>query len=316
MILVLSTQALGMLISGMKEGLGMTELSDHNYALVHHKRPTWQAKLADSKSFVGWVVLFVLLGAVGGAVGGFLGPVIGYNIGWAFVFPFCFLTGLAIGLSVLFTVRFVDRRFFGAVKAGITALEDRLIEGSSQSPREDLEKLVAGSLKLKRLAAADVYSRQLLAISISGSDVATKNLDWVVASEAWASTEKYHRGWKYKLVWLYQTRGVLTLSPEGLDFQSKEFTFQCHPSMITKIEVKRHPPWMKPIPLRFISMTIQEFGYEHTFNITPSFGQTDTVWDCNRMVATWVQRLEKARSSVQIQLKSNSFPIEHSSETS
>jgi len=276
----------------------MPELTDDNYPLIHHKNPSWLTKVTESKTMLVWLILCFVLGGLGGVVGGFVGPLVGGSMGLGFIFPVCFLVGALIGLSVVFSARFVDRSFFGALKAGVTALENRLIEGTSENPREDLEKLVTGSLKLKRIAAADAYSKRLLAISMLPADEKMTVADWVVATDCWASTEKYHQGWNYKLVWLYQTRGVLTVGPEGLDFQSKAFTIQCHPSMITSVEVKRHPLWMKPLPLRFISVTIKEFDCQHTFNFTPSYGQTDTVWDCNRMVATWAKRLDKVRSSV------------------
>jgi hypothetical protein len=273
----------------------MSDLTTQSDALIHYKKTSLLTRLGESKALVFWTILIGVLAFLGGLCGGLVGPVIFHGIGMGLVFPICCVVGLGVGLSVVFAVRFADRRFFGAVKAGVAALEDRVIEGSQMS-REDLEKLVAGSLKLKRLAAADVYSKRLLAISMLHPDEAAKTADWLVTTECWASTEKYHKGWNYKLVWLFETRGILTLSPDSLDFQSKKFVFSCHPSQITSIKVGRHPLWMKPIPFRFICLTIEECGGLHTFNITPSFGQTDTVWDCNRMVARWVKRLEKARA--------------------
>jgi hypothetical protein len=125
-----------------------------------------------------------------------------------------------------------------------------------------------------------------------------KLADWVVTTECWASTDKYQKGWNYKLVWLFETRGVLTLSPNLLHFQSKKFSFSCVPSSLLSIEIKRHPLWLKPIPFRYISLTINESGVRHVFNLTPSFGQTDTVFDCNRLVDVWYNRLQKLRSGL------------------
>lgn len=278
----------------------MNELTSQGDALVHYKKVPLLARLTEGKTVIMWMFFVVAIMLLGSVFGAFAGPFIFHTIGMGFVFPVCYLGGIGVGIGAVFLVRSADRKLFGAMKAGISAMEDRFIEGSPMT-REDLEKLVAGSLKLKRMSAADIYSKRLLALSMLPPDAdgtiptVPKKADWIVTTECWAATEKYHKGLNYKLVWLYETRGVLTLSPDSLGFESKKFSFQCHPSQIKSIKVNRHPLWMKPIPFKFISVTIDELGAEHTFNITPSFGQTDTVWDCNRMTETWVKRLEKAR---------------------
>lgn len=294
-----SANTLGSVICNKGGDLIMSELTDTS-TLVHHRHRSWVTKFGENRAAFVWLFICFVMGALCSLLGGILGPIIDLTIGGPFAFPICFVAGLLFALSVLFGARFFDRCLFGSVKASVLALEDRLIEGVSHTPREDIEKLITGLLKLKRLAAADLYSQRLLAITMSCPDGLMKRSDWVVTTECWASTDKYHKGWKYKLVWLYETRGVLTLSPDSLDFQSKKFTLRFHPSMITKIEVKRHPLWLKPIPLKFISITIQEHDFQHVVNITPSFGQTDTVWDCNCYVDIWMKRLNKARRGIQL----------------
>lgn len=177
-------------------------------------------------------------------------------------------------------------------------IHKRALQDMPDSQMADLEKLTAGYLKLKRYEAADYYSKKLLELSKTGGTGVMKLSDWVVTTECWVSTKEYHQGWHYKLVWLFETRGVLTLGPSKLDFQSKKVNFTCAPADIVSIEIKRHPLWMKPVPMRYISLTIDEHGVRHTFYLTPSFGQTDTVFDCNRMVDAWYQRLQRIKDAM------------------
>lgn len=276
----------------------MTENSVSIGAVTHYKRLSWQHRLAENKP----LFIFFLICFMAGMLGGFLAPLIGsvalHHFSLGAYIPMCFIGGLVIGLGLVFCARTVDRKLFGAVKAGIVAIEDRVIAGDSSSQMADLEKLTAGYLKLKRYEAADYYSKKLLELSKTGGTGVMKLSDWVVTTECWVSTKEYHQGWHYKLVWLFETRGVLTLGPSKLDFQSKKVNFTCAPADIVSIEIKRHPLWMKPVPMRYISLTIDEHGVRHTFYLTPSFGQTDTVFDCNRMVDAWYQRLQRIKDAM------------------
>lgn len=271
----------------------MTEKSGATGAITHFRRLSWQSRLTEAKP----IIVFFLMAFMVGIVAGMLGPLL-YHMSLSVYVPVCFVGGLLFGMALVFSARLVDRKLFGAVKHGILAVEDRIMSGNTRTQMEDLEKLVAGYLKLKRMEAADYYSRQLLALSNTGGTSLAKLSDWMVTTECWVSTDQYQRGWNYKLIWLFETRGVLTLSPNRLDFQSRKINFSCNPSNIVSLEIKTHPFWMKPIPMRYISMTIDEMGQRHTFHLTPSFGQTDTVWDCNKMVDVWFARLQKVKNSM------------------
>ena len=274
----------------------MTDRSASAGTMTHFRRLSWKSRLAESRAII---VFFFAAFFMGIAAGAFIPLLCHLSLGGGTnYFPLFFFGGMAGSLGVVFAVRFVDRKLFGAMKAGILAVEDRVIAGNSKTQMEDLEKLVSGYLKLKRMEAADYYSKQLLELSKSGGTEVMKLSDWMVTSECWVSSDEYQRGWNYKLVWLFETRGVLTLSPHKLDFQSKKFHFTCDPTTdIVSIEIKRHPLWLKPIPFRYISVTISENGVKHTFNLTPSFGQTDTVFDCNKLVDKWYERLQNAAAS-------------------
>lgn len=271
-------------------------MTEKSAAVTHFKRLSWKTWISENKAIFIFFSVAFFIGLICGAVAPLIAFFSSANIG--LYIPICFAGGLALGIAMIYAVRFVDRKLFGALKAGITAVEDRIISGNSKTHMEDLEKLVAGYLKLKRIEAADYYSRKLLELSKSGSTEIMRLADWMVTTECWVSTEQYNRGWKYSLIWLFETRGILTLSPTKLDFQSRKISFTCTPSNILSIEVKRHPIWLKPIPLRYIVITIDECGMRHTFCLTPSYGQTDTVWDCNRMVDVWYQRLQRFRQTM------------------
>lgn len=262
-------------------------MTEHTGALTHVKRLSWQSKLNEAKP----IIIFLLASFITGMLLGALLTPFSLNPNSSFLL-ICFLGGFALTASVIFSARFIDRKFFGAVKSGILAVENRIIAGDARTQMEDLEKLVAGYLKLKRLEAADFYSRKLLELSKTGGTGIMKLSDWVVTSECWVSREDYHKSWNYKLVWLFETRGILSLSPDRIDFQSRKMNFSCSPANVVSLEIQRHPLWLKPVPFRYIKIVIDEMGQRHTFYLTPSFAQTDTVFDCNKLVDVWYERLK------------------------
>lgn len=263
-------------------------------SITHYKRLNWKTKLSEARP----VIVFFLAAFFIGLLFGTLAPFLQHTGNLQSLGLICFLAGFGITASIIYTTRFCDRKFFGALKSGIIQVEDRIIAGESRTQMEDLEKLVSGYLKLKRIEAADYYSKKLLELSKTGGTGIMRLSDWLVTTECWVSSADYHKGWNYKLVWLFETRGVLTLSPDKLDFQSKKIHFSCSPASIVSVELKRHPLWLKPIPFRYISIVIDEMGVRHRFNLTPSFAQTDTVFDCNSMVDIWYKRIEKVRQSM------------------
>jgi hypothetical protein len=269
----------------------MNELTNHTNAFVHFKRSSWLSRLSDIKMIIG------LFAAFSAYVGSWVLLITAAQGALPQVFvPVCFFTWFAMGMLSMSLMQFADRRLLCPTKRRLTALEDRLIACKSQCLPEDLDQLVTGSLKLKRITAADIYSKRLLAISMTDDRQKTsKASEWIATTECWASTDNYHKTFQYMLIWR-ETRGVLTLTPDSLDFESNLFTFHCHPTQIVSLEIKRHPLWVKPIPLKFISITIDDSGIKHTFYITPSFGHTDSVSDCNRLVDTWMGRLRKVQS--------------------
>jgi len=272
----------------------MNELTNHTDAFVHFKRSSLLSKLSDTKMIIGLLALMLIYTVAWGVFWTTIFGVFGQ-----FNFAACFFTAILLGASCSSLIRFADRRWFGSTKLKLMAIEDRLIGCNTQCPREELEQLLTESLKLKRIAAADIYSKRLLEITLANADATPKTSDWLATVECWASTDQYHKTFKYLMIWR-ETRGVLTLTPDYLDFESKTFAFHCHPSQISSIEVKRHPLWVKPIPLKFISVTIDDLGCKHTFCLTPSFGHTDSVADCNRLVDTWSVRLQNARAAHRI----------------
>ncbi len=272
----------------------MSDKSASATAITQYRKLSFRTKLQEYRPVIVLFLMSVLLGFLAAS----LVPLFFSFVGHSILLPVCFVAGLFLAVGMVFAARFIDRKLLGAVKSGIINVEDRIIAGDTSSQMEDFGKLVAGYLKLKRMDAADYYSKKLLELSKSGGNSVMKLNDWLVTTECWVSSQAYHEGWHYKLVWLFETRGILTLGPNRLDFESKKIRFSCNPSNIVSIELKRHPIWLKPIPFRYISLTIDEMGQRHTFFLTPSFAQTDTVWDCNSMVDIWFQRLQKIKNSL------------------
>lgn len=261
-------------------------------ALTRYKKLSVKAWMQENKAAFFFFTSLLILGMLAGASVPLIALCISRSFAVHLLFnpAFAFAGGFILSFGLLYAARALDRKVFGVVKSGILSVEDRIVSGNSPAQMDDLQKLVDGYLKLKRFEAADFYSKKLLELSKSGGTAVLNLSDWVVTSDCWVSTEKYNKSLKY-MVWLFETRGVITLSADRLDFQSKKFHFSCNPSHVISVEKKRHPLWMKPFPLHYIKIVIDECGEKHTFNITPSFGHTDTVFDANRMVDVWFKRL-------------------------
>ncbi|MBX9719914.1 MAG: hypothetical protein K2X81_00840, partial [Candidatus Obscuribacterales bacterium] len=191
----------------------MTDSTGNAGALTHYRRLSWRNKLLEHKA----IFVFFISAMLVGFLGGLFSPFIYKSVSFAMFLPASLLFGFALGAAGVFGARLVDRKVFGAMKAGIVAVEDRIISGDTKTQMEDLEKLVAGYLKLKRMEAADYYSKKLLDLSKSGGQQVMKLSDWLVTTECWVSSDAYQKGWNYKMVWLFETRGVLTLTPTKLD---------------------------------------------------------------------------------------------------
>ena len=268
-------------------------------AITHYRKISGKTWIEENKAAVCTLTALFFLGVTAGAIAMTLSLVAAGLHGYLLFNPiFAFGLGMVLSVGMLYTARAVDRKLFGALKSGIIAIEDRIIAGTSPAQMDDLQKLVDGYLKLKRIEAADYYSKKLLELSKSGGTAVLNLSDWVVTSEFWVSSRAYHKSWQYNLVWLFESRGVLTMSASKLDFQSKKFHFTCNPSHLVSVQRKRHPLWMKPIPCYYIELVIDECGEKHTFCITPSFSHTDTVFDVNNMIDTWYTRLTNFKNSM------------------
>lgn len=278
--------------------LKMSSSSENRKAVTHYKKSSWQSKLSESR---GVLVLLSCMFAIAAIIIAFAGiyfaPMLyGHNWLAALFFIACF--GSAIGSLLVFAARFIDRKFFASEKESIKAIEDRLIAGDNKLEAADLEKLVSGYLKLNRLEAADYYSKKLLELSKSGTANSAKLSDWLVTTECWIFTESYRKTRSYNFFWLFESRGVLSLSPDRVDFQSRQIQFSCSPSNIVSVELKNHPRWQKPRLMKYINLVIDENGEKHSFNLNPSFSQTDTIFDCNALADLWYHRLEQLRRRI------------------
>ena len=279
----------------------MTGKSTPQGVVIKFRRLSWLSRLWQSRAFVVFFWLSLLCAALSAAImlvgKHSLGAVSSY-----LSLPLFLLLAVAVGLviacAVLAAARLIDRRLFGAIKTDLISAENRIIAGDCRTQMQDLEKLVMGYLKLKRLEAADYYSKRLLELSKAGPGESMHLTDWLITTECWGSSEKYHHSWSYRLFWLFETRGVLTLSPSGLDFQSKMLNFNCPVASIVSLERKRHPLWLKPVPFYYMSLTVNESGVRHVFNLTPSFGQADNLLDSNRLVDVWFKRLQTLKQKM------------------
>lgn len=258
-------------------------------AITHFKKGSWRDRLSDKSVYV-FFGLMVLCG--------FLGPIVGKVAGLFLGLPGSLIAGFILGIGIVLSANLLDKKCFGAIRTGVRNLEEKIFLGDNKASMEDIEKLVAGYLKLKRLDAADFYSRRLLDYSKAGTTGLVRLNEWVMTTDCYVSRESYLKTMSYNLVWLYESPGVLTLSSGRLSFKGKKITFSCSPENIVSVELGKHPFWQKPIPYHYIKITIDEMGERHVFILNPQFGPVDTVWEGNKQVGVWYDRLLKVKQSM------------------
>jgi hypothetical protein len=209
-----------------------------------------------------------------------------------------FFIGFAAALAGVVTIRLVSRHVLNGHCKKIEILEKRLSTGSPDV-LGDLDALITANMKAGRAPVAEFYSKQLLALcERDPNEELTAEI--MLSSPCWVSTPDYHKSVSYWLIWLYESRGLLCLTSEHLEYESTRLAFRVSLKDIVDISVERHPLWMKPYPLRYIKLSFREpdFGSIVTMYLSPYTMQTDTVFDINKTVQEWYTNLTKTLGKV------------------
>jgi hypothetical protein len=226
-----------------------------------------------------------------GFFAGILSPVIFGTLGFGLLaFLFFVFGGVVVGIGTVGAMTLIGRiKNRGSMK--LSAIEERLRDGTSTDVWEDLQTLVDGNLKLKRLQVADFYSHRLFELSHG----ATKLSDVMLSTECWANTKAYQKSLKYWVFWIFQSRGTLCLSSKTLQYTSKKISFEIPLDDIIKISLASHPRWLKPIPLNYIVVDCFLDGQPSEVYLTPSKSQADNIWQVNSTIKTWFAHISKAK---------------------
>lgn len=264
------------------------------------KKPTTQQRWKDARPILLFFAGCFLLGFLLPPLSVFFGMPLWFATGSNYLLFLLgmVLVGAAAGFLIVYTVRSVSRGILGGDRKRVAALENRLRAGSNDVI-SDLDSLITENLKLGRPQVAEYYSKQLLVLC--ERDLAEPTVpDLMISTAAWASTPAYHKSVNYWLVWMFQSRGLLCLTNEHLEYESARISFRVALKDVIDIGLDRHPLWMKPFPLRFIKIRFREPDYdiEHCMYVTPYTMQTDTVWDINKSVQEWYSNLTTALAKV------------------
>jgi len=267
------------------------------------KKPTAKQRLREARPlilFFGGCFLFgFLIPPISAIFGSPLWFASGSN--WFFFLISMFVVGAASGLAAVFAVRTVSRRLLGRNLKTIQALEDRLTTGASADVMGDLDALITANVRAKRGPVAEYYSKQLLRIAEHDHQGEPVIPDVMLSTPAWVSTPEYHKSINYWLVWLFQSRGLLCLTSEHLEYESTRLSFRVDLKDIVDISLDRHPLWIKPYPLKYIKISFKDSDYDHIYcmHVSPYTMQTDTVLDINKSVQDWYMKLTRALQKVE-----------------
>ncbi|MBX9666856.1 MAG: hypothetical protein K2X93_04520 [Candidatus Obscuribacterales bacterium] len=263
------------------------------------KKPSLQQRLFEARP----IVLFFL----GCFVFGFLLPPLSLLLGTPLLFAtgnyLLFILGMILlggcgGLAVILAVRYISRGFLAGDRKRLKELETKISTGASSDVVTDLDKLITENLKMGRPQVAEYYSKQLLTLCERGQQEGDQMPALMWSTPCWVSSPEYHKSFNYWVVWLFESRGLLCLTNEHLEYESSRISFRIALEDIVDIGIDRHPWWMKPYPLNYIKLSFKEFGETVCLYATPYTLQTDTVWDINKTVREWYNNLTKALQKV------------------
>lgn len=260
--------------------------------LVVRQRLSLSERLRDSKT------IFVCLGAIFAFsfCVGLYASIFGIPVAFSsFGFFGCFTFGLLIGLAAVFALSGTNK-MLSKKKRALLELQKKMLREPSEDLCRDLDTLVKGYLKQKNYAVADFYSNKLLQQSaLAPSERANRLRDVMLSIGAWVSTPKYHKKPNYYLVWLFESRGMLTMTSSRLQYTSKRISFDIDLADVREISVRHHSRWLKPIPFRYLAIKFVDDGMEQCLYVTPSHSQAETIFETNAAVEEWHQYILVAR---------------------
>ena len=273
-----------------------SQLIKPNTFALTHGRPSLNDRLRESVPIVlvglSYILLIALVvpSVVVMALNFGLGSSI--IIGSLFIFVVCF----AMGLGGVMTLRYTSRKMLGGRHRALSDLEQRISSGQSSDLLRDMDLLITENLNRGRPAAAEFYSKQLLAVSerLVEEGKALPVPDMLQSTSCWISTPPYHKSLRYFTIWLFEQSGTLNLGPDFLEFESRRICFRTKLSDIRDICVYSHPWWLKPMPMHYISITFEDECGLNTFYLSPFFMRSDTVWDINEQVKAWYSKITAA----------------------
>lgn len=208
------------------------------------------------------------------------------------------LIAIAVAFEVLAPkiVSAFGRKYLSDSHLRVAETEARLAGGGSPDVMRDLDILITENLRLGRPHVAEFYSKQLLALS-EQANRDTKLpivLQSLRTTACFVSTPAYHKTIRCWLLWNFESTGTLCLSSSTLEYASNAISFCVALKDVTDISLEVHPRWLRPVPLRYISITFKEFGLVSKFYLCPFQTQTDTTGDVNATVKQWYDYLTRA----------------------
>jgi hypothetical protein len=275
----------------------MSESEQHNAnnVLVVRRKLPLRDRVAASRSIVLLLFTALVIGALGGMTAVALGVPLG-ALEWPMI---TVMMGLAMAVIVgaaAVSVAAASTARINKKRKKLLGLQKKLMEEPAEDVCNDLHTLVQGYLDLKEFQVADHYSALLLKQSaLAPEQRATKLAEIVTTIGCWASTPEYHEKPNYWLVWLFESRGQLTLTPNELQYNSKRISFVIDLADIRDISIAHHPRWLKPITLEYLVLTFLSDGQEHDIFLTPSFAQTDSISQVNSTIHSWVDIIKAAQ---------------------
>lgn len=269
----------------------MPETEDNavNGLVVRSKLPLSE-RLRDSSAIWMFVLLCFILGAVAGFVS------VRLHLGYSLVAMFgYFCVGVAMAAASVVALSGATK-LAAKKRIKLTELQEKLAESGSDDICRDLDVLIKGHMALKEFDVADHFSNKLLELSALPVEQRTpKLLDVMQTTQCWVSTPLYHKKLNYYLLWLFESRGTLTMTGKRLRYKSKRIGFDIDLADLRDVSIGHHPRWMKPIPFKYLILTFVDEGREQKVFVTPSLSQADTIWEANKLTDRWHQKLLQAR---------------------
>ena len=115
-------------------------------------------------------------------------------------------------------------------------------------------------------------------------------------AKCYHASPEYCRSFWGKYIWIYQGKGSLTLTTEGLSFHSASLNFDIPLEAIRGFSLGEFSRASKPFGLFSLILRYEIGGKEFTTHLVPHLSWLAPTWETNKVVLSWFDTLRSQKT--------------------